>query len=160
MSPDLATAYICMLAVDSLLGFVTALEALTDRRTAEKGHVSENAPPDPLTCVALVNSTWKIVLPVLSYLLGSVYSEALMLLLLKVGELSLIPAPWCHDMYALSKSKSSKCLKPALCAFLLQISLRSGIHKGINHKHLPICLNIGHKLIEIHKLAREQQPCI
>ena len=84
MSPDLATAYLAMLAVDSLLGFVTAVEALTDCRTAEKGHVSENAPPDPLTCVALVDSTWKIVLPVLSYLLGSVTSEALMLLLLKV----------------------------------------------------------------------------
>ncbi len=84
MSSDLATAYLCMLAVDSLLGFVAAVEALTDGRTAEKGHVSENAPPDPLTCVALVNSTWKIILPVLSCLLGSVVSEALMLLLLKV----------------------------------------------------------------------------
>ena len=87
MSPDLATAYLCMLGADSLLGFVTAVEALTDCRTAEKGHVSENAPPDPLTCIALVNSTWKIVLPVLSHLLGSVSSEALMLLLLKVTKL-------------------------------------------------------------------------
>lgn len=107
MSPDLATAYICMLAVDSLLGFVTALEALTDRRTAEKGHVSENAPPDPLTCVALVNSTWKIVLPVLSYLMGSVSSEALMLLLLKVGELPSNQILQSNDMYALSQSKFS-----------------------------------------------------
>ena len=77
MGPDLAAAYLCMLAVDSLLGFVTAVEALTDARTAEKGHVSENAPPDPLTCIALVNSTWKIVLPVLSYLLDNVTSEGL-----------------------------------------------------------------------------------
>lgn len=85
MGPDLAPAYLCMLAVDSLLGFVTAVQALTDARSAEKGHVSENAPPDPLTCMALIESTWKTVLPVLSYLLGGVSAEALMLLLLRVS---------------------------------------------------------------------------
>lgn len=85
MAPDLAAAYLCMLSVDSLLGFITAVEALTDARTTEKGHLSENQPPDPQTCMALVDSTWRLVLPVLSRLLSSVSSEALMLLLLRVS---------------------------------------------------------------------------
>jgi len=85
MGADLSTAYLCMLAVDSILGFVTAMEALTDnRRSAEKGHVAEGSPPDPLTCVALVATTWQRLLPVLARLLAAASSEALILLLLKV----------------------------------------------------------------------------
>jgi hypothetical protein len=84
MGADLAQAYLCMLAVDSILGFVTAMEALVDNRTAEKGHVSEGSPPDTLTCVALVGATWQKLLPVLARLLAAASSEALTLLLLKV----------------------------------------------------------------------------
>ena len=73
-----------MLAIDSLVGFVSAVEALTDARTSEKGHVSEAAPPDPLTCAAIVEASWRTVLPILSKLLAEVASEALMLQLLKV----------------------------------------------------------------------------
>lgn len=85
VGPDTGAAYLCMLAIDCILGFVSAVEALTDARRSEKGHVSENSPPDPLTCAALVESTWRTVLPVLSKLLAAATTgEALMLLLLKV----------------------------------------------------------------------------
>ena len=95
LGPDVAAAYLCMLAMDSILGFVAAVEALTYARTSEKGHVSESAPPDPLTCAALVDATWRTVLPVLSRGLAAASAEALVLQLLKVRPRT--PPGRCHS---------------------------------------------------------------
>lgn len=73
-----------MLALDGLLGFVASVEALTDGRSSEAGHVLEAATPQHLTCVALVDASWRTVLPLLARVLTAASSEALVLLLLKV----------------------------------------------------------------------------
>ena len=59
-------------------------DANADARTDEKGHVSESPPPDPMTCAGLVEASWRHVLPVLSQLLATCHTEALVLNLLKV----------------------------------------------------------------------------
>lgn len=91
-SPETGLACLAMLAVDSLLGVVSALEGLTDRALdgQESGTPSATS-SDSLraaseaACVAMVTATWSLVLPALSLLLGKASGEVLVLKLLRVG---------------------------------------------------------------------------
>lgn len=89
-SPETGLACLAMLAVDSLLGVVSALEGLTDRALdgQESGTPSATS-SDSLraaseaACVAMVTATWSLVLPALSLLLGKASGEVLVLKLLR-----------------------------------------------------------------------------
>ena len=90
-SPETGVACLAMLAVDSLLGVIAALESLTDTALAEQeggGAVSGSSEPlrvaTETSCVAMVAATWHLVLPALSLLLGRTNGEVLVLKLLRV----------------------------------------------------------------------------
>lgn len=88
---DVGAAYLVMLAIDCLLGVVTATERLTDSAVDGEGSLPQTpqTPKDrppvlPEECTALVRAIWRTVLGALSQLLARTSSEALILQLLKV----------------------------------------------------------------------------
>lgn len=90
-SPETGVACLAMLAVDSLLGVVSALESLTDTALDDRSSMSlPGGTPEQLraaseaACVAMVAATWHMVLPALSLLLGRAHGEVLVLKLLRV----------------------------------------------------------------------------
>jgi hypothetical protein len=99
-SAETGAAYLGMLAVDSLLGIVAAVEKLTD--IAVEGAPAAPVAPaaelqqqqqqsrDPVesgTCQAMVRLSWRTVLSALSQLLTHTTGEALIVPLLKVSQL-------------------------------------------------------------------------
>ena len=88
-TPETGMACLAMLAVDSLLGVISALEGLTDS-ALEAAEAHTEGPQEPqqaaseAACVAMVAATWQLVLPALGLLLGKASGEVLVLKLLRV----------------------------------------------------------------------------
>ncbi|KAK9811035.1 hypothetical protein WJX73_008056 [Symbiochloris irregularis] len=103
-SPETGVACLAMLAVDSLLGVVNALMMLTDTtidgieeaKSQSQPHSLQSAASGTLdedpqvsrvasegACVAMVETTWNMVLPALSLLLSKAQGEVLVLKLLR-----------------------------------------------------------------------------
>ena len=101
-SPETGVACLAMLAVDSLLWVIVALEGLTDAameaQEAGAPAFSEAAEPSLAAsedaCVAMVAATWQLVLPALSILLARASGEVLVLKLLRVPPYLLPPFPF------------------------------------------------------------------
>lgn len=96
-SAEIGAAYLGMLAIDSMLGMVAAIEKLTDAAVDSGGVISPATPDrgseshtsrEPVergTCEAMVKLCWRTVLASLSQLLMHTNGEALIVQLLKAS---------------------------------------------------------------------------